>query len=228
MREQDALADRRRLLDEMFRTDEEDRRRVANELHDGPLHCLAIMGVTLERVRLRLDEGDPTSARSLLEGVQSDLSESIQDLRALMRGLRPPALDERGLDAAITDHADAMMEDGGVRYEFSSTIDHRLDPAVEGVLYRVAQEAVTNVARHARAEHAWISLEQRNGNVCFEVRDDGQGFDPLTADAMTRDGRFGLMTMRERVEMLGGSLQIDSSPGRGTRLRATLPSGAGR
>lgn len=224
--ERDTAADRRRLLDRSFRSDEEERRRIATELHDGPLHDLAIIGVTLDRVHVRLDQDDPASARPLLEGAQQELSDSIQDLRSLMRGLRPPALDERGLEAAIADHADALMNESGVEYELVSTIGSRPEPVIEGVLYRVAQEAVANVSLHAHAKHARLSLERRNGSVLFEMRDDGEGFDPHEIAGMTLEGRFGLTTMRERVEMVGGSLEIDSTPGGGTLLRATLPCSA--
>lgn len=225
--ERDATADRRRLLDGLFRSEEEDRRRIAAMLHDGPLHGLSIVGMTLNRVCARIEKGDAGAARPLLDDAQGRLSAGIDELRSMMRGLRPPALDERGLEAAIADQADVVMRGGGVEYELVSTLETRPESVVEGVVYRVAQEAMTNVTRHAHATHAWLSLRERDGSLEFEMRDDGDGFDPAAVNT-ARDGGLGLMAMRERVEMAGGSLEIDSAPSEGTHVRATLPNGGTR
>jgi signal transduction histidine kinase len=98
----------------------------------------------------------------------------------------------------------------------------RLAPAQEIVLYRVAQEAVANVLKHAQADHAWLTLQERGGRVLLEIRDDGVGFDPFRVlDGL--NGHFGILGMRERVEMAGGSWELDSVAGGGTVIRATLP-----
>jgi signal transduction histidine kinase len=97
-----------------------------------------------------------------------------------------------------------------------------LAPAQEIILYRVAQEAVANVLKHAQAEHAWLTLQERSGQVLLEIRDDGIGFDPLLVPH-SRNGHFGLLGMRERVELAGGSWELRSAPGGGTLIRASLP-----
>jgi signal transduction histidine kinase len=138
-----------------------------------------------------------------------------------MTQLRPPILDERGLEAALRDHL--ISTENGVQLQVSveASLLKRLAPAQEIILYRVAQEAVGNVLKHARAEHAWLTLQERNGQVLLEIRDDGIGFDPLLIPHSS--GHFGILGMRERVEMAGGSWKLQSVPGGGTLVRASLP-----
>lgn len=220
---EDQAQERRGLLDTVLRTSEEERRLLAAELHDGPIQRLAGLGYRLERARNRLERGNPEGATPLLAELQEGLSEETRRLREMMAELRPPVLDQRGLDSALRDHATAFQRAWGVGCTVRSSLDQRLDQDVETVLYRVAQEALANVAKHAHAERAWVSLRARNGSVILEVGDDGVGFDPLyTSSNGTRD-HFGLTAMRERVEMAGGRWEIQSSPGHGTRVVAEFP-----
>lgn len=215
--------ERRRLLDMVLRTSEEERKLLAGELHDGPIQRLAGLGYRLERARNRLDRGNAEGAAALLGELQNGLSEETRHLREMMAELRPPVLDQRGLDSALRDHAAAFERNWGVGCSVRASLDRRLDPDVETVLYRVAQEALTNVAKHARAEQAWVSLGNRNGSVVLEVGDDGIGFDPLYATSNGSRDHFGLTAMRERVEMAGGRWEIHSTPGEGTRVVAEFP-----
>ncbi|HEV8572554.1 MAG TPA: sensor histidine kinase [Actinomycetota bacterium] len=215
--------ERRRLLDTVLRTSEEERRLLAAELHDGPIQRLAGLGYRLERARNRLERGNPESATPLLAELQEGLSEETRRLREMMAELRPPVLDQRGLDSALRDHAAAFERSWGVGCVVRSSLEQRLDPDVETVLYRVAQEALANVAKHAHAGRAWVSLRARNGSVILEVGDDGIGFDPLYATSNGSRDHFGLTAMRERVEMAGGRWEIQSSPGDGTRVVAEFP-----
>ncbi|HEV8683659.1 MAG TPA: sensor histidine kinase [Actinomycetota bacterium] len=215
--------ERRRLLDTVLRTSEEERKLLAAELHDGPIQRLAGLGYRLERARNRLERGNAEGAAPLLTELQEGLSEETRRLREMMAELRPPVLDQRGLDSALRDHAAAFGRSWGVGCTVRSSLDERLDPDIETVLYRVAQEALANVAKHAHAGKAWVSLAARNGSVILEVGDDGIGFDPLYVTTNGSRDHFGLTAMRERVEMAGGRWEIQSRPGGGTRVVVEFP-----
>jgi signal transduction histidine kinase len=142
--------------------------------------------------------------------------------------LRPPALDEWGLAAALSDYARAFQQQTGISCSVQASLPGRLARAHETVLYRVVQEALTNVAKHAKAHHAWVDLQPRRGQVTLQVADDGTGFvtthpaDPI-GDHLGLN-HFGLASMRQQLEMAGGSWQVRSRPGQGTTITATLPS----
>jgi signal transduction histidine kinase len=222
-REQAAQADRRGLLDRTLRAAEEERSRLAAELHDGPVQRLARIGYGLERVRRRKNQEHADSADELLAQMQGAVFEEVRDLRGLMSRLRPPVLDQRGLEDAIRDRADAISHEFGIDCVVEAHLERRLAPPLETVLYRVSQEALTNVVKHAGARRARIGLFRDNGTVVLEVDDDGSGFEP--AEATGGGKHFGLLVMRERVEMAGGTWSIESRSGEGTRIRAVLPAG---
>jgi two-component system sensor histidine kinase UhpB len=214
--------ERTRLLDRMIEVAEEERGRIAAELHDGPVQHLTALDFRLERVRLGLDAPDLSERREMIEQVQGRLRAEVGDLRRLISELRPPVLDERGLEPALRDHLVAIERHSGLRCEMDTVMDERLDPELETVLYRVAQEALTNVVKHANATEARVSLQAMDGVVVLEVLDDGTGFDPRSVP-MSNDGHFGLVGMRERVHAAGGDWAVVSRPGHGTRVRASLP-----
>ena len=122
----------------------------------------------------------------------------------------------------------AFARRSGVDCSLRVALDGRLDRELETVLYRITQEALHNVARHAGAGRLWLDLEEAGGQVSLEIRDDGVGFEPVPSSALVRAGRFGLAGMRERVEMAGGSWQVDARPGGGVTIRASfqVPSAA--
>src|SRR4029453_17660855 len=129
--------------------------------------------------------------------------------------LRPPTLDEVGLEAALRDHVGAFARRSGVSCSVKVDLDGRLDGELETVVYRVTQEGLLNVARPAGAGRLWVGLEGAGDRVDLSIRDDGVGFQPPSTTALVRDGRFGLVAMRERVEMAGGRFQLDAHPGGG-------------
>jgi signal transduction histidine kinase len=141
----------------------------------------------------------------------------------MMTQLRPPILDERGLEAALRDHVMAMEPGFDLRFSVEASLSGRLSPAQEILLYRVAQEAVSNVVKHSRAQHAWVRLHERDGRILLEVRDDGVGFDLDRAAESGRAGHFGILGMRERVELAGGNFELRSVQGKGSLIRAYLP-----
>jgi signal transduction histidine kinase len=213
--------ERGQLLDRTVQATEQERKRIAVELHDGPVQRLTALDLKLTWIGGEVQQGG-TEVDDRLQEVQSLLREQVRQLRQMMTQLRPPILDERGLEAALRDHL--ITSDNGVDLQVSveASLLKRLAPAQEIILYRVAQEAVANVLKHARAEHAWLTLQERNGQVLLEIRDDGIGFDPLMIP-QSRNGHFGILGMRERVEMAGGSWELHSMPGGGTLVRASLP-----
>jgi signal transduction histidine kinase len=144
-------------------------------------------------------------------------------VRSLALDLRPAMLEEDGLDASLRWLAEGLEQRTGIATHVAGCFN-RVSGAVAVAFFRVAQEALTNVARHARARHVWIELSAGESALELELRDDGVGFDiTRTLEEAHRRGHLGLLGMRERVQVLGGRLVVDSRPGHGTRLRVVLP-----
>ena len=200
---------------------EGERRRWARELHDETLQNLSALRIGLSSAR-RSEE--PAGLLAAVGTAVEQLEETIANLRGLITDLRPAALDELGVAAAIEALAERTARHG---LAVDTNVDlawergerpSRLPAELETVVYRLVQEALTNAVKHGHARRAVVEVVERSGAVELSVRDDGRGFDP---SAMT-DG-FGLLGMRERVALLDGALEIGSAPGAGTAIRATLP-----
>ena len=200
---------------------EQERRRWARELHDDTLQGLAGLGVVLGSA-LRAQSED--AMRSGVESAREQIRGEVAKLRVLISELRPAALDEIGLRAAVEGLVQRTSSAGGpsISAFISLSSDEgapRLPSELESTAYRIVQEALTNVAKHANATEVQVRVEESNGQLEIAVRDDGRGFEP----SAPRSG-FGLTGMRERVEMLGGTLALESSPaGLGTLVQASLP-----
>jgi signal transduction histidine kinase len=212
---------RQSLLDRTVQAAERERTDVAAELHDGPIQRLAVLSYDLERAKLGLLDASPAAA-ARLEQAQAALASEVNGLRELMASLRPPTLDEVGLEAALRDHVGAFARRSGVDCTVRVTLAGRLGNELETVVYRVAQEALLNVARHARAGRLWLDLGEVDDRVDLQIRDDGIGFEPQTSSTLVGNGHFGLVAMRERVEMAGGRFHLDARPGAGVTLRASF------
>lgn len=197
-----------------------ERRRWARELHDETLQGLASVRVLLASA---LRQGDLDDREHPLRQAIAQIEQEIGNLRAIIAELRPAALDELGLASAIGSLVERHRARGD--FEIDAVIDlpdqqtqgSRADPDVEATIYRVVQEALTNVAKHAHAQHVRVVVRERAGEVALEVSDDGRGFHRHSGGT-----RFGLTGMRERVNLAHGVLEVDSSD-EGTRLRARLP-----
>jgi two-component system sensor histidine kinase UhpB len=217
-------AERAGLLDRTVQATEQERKFLAIELHDGPIQHLSALALKLENLGLSLRKRSTgLDPQEMVTRIQQRLAGEIDGLRRIMHELRPPALDERGLKAALMDHLNAVQTRTAVACTVRSTLDGRLEPTQETILFRVAQEALTNVARHSGARHAWVSVGLVGSDVELEVRDDGAGFDTSNMARLADEGHFGLIAMRERVEMAGGTWGLVSFPGGGTVVRAVLP-----
>lgn len=214
---------RRRLFAQSVRAGEEERTRLAAELHNGPVQSLTVLALRAQRALSLLKARKTRVATETVRSVRDGISQEIDDLRRMMTELRPPVLDERGLEAAVRDHARSTARSSGLKCRVAVHLPNRPAEAVETVLYRVAQEALANAVRHADASSLEVRLRAENGSIRLAVRDDGVGFEMPSPDVLVKQGRFGLLSMRERVELAGGECEIESLPGKGTTVRVSLP-----
>jgi signal transduction histidine kinase len=210
------------LLRKVISAQEDERKRIARELHDETSQTLSALGIGLETA---LAKYPSDVSRARLVDAKALAVRTINELHRIIYDLRPSVLDDLGLLSAIRWYAERHLESRGiaVRCEFADTVT-RLAPESETALFRVVQEAVTNIAKHARADAVLIQCAERDGTLTIEIEDDGQGFDPSTLPPpAARERGLGLLGMRERVELLGGTLVLDSAPGRGARIAVSVP-----
>lgn len=211
----------RMLADRVIDAQEAERKRIARELHDDTAQLLFAQ---LLRVSA-LSASPHAEVRETAAEIGEMMSEAMESVRRLGHELRPPALDDLGLKAALEDLAHRMSEQMGIPVAFSTAdLRRRMDPAVELVLYRVAQEALTNTWKHAAASHVRGAISRDDRGVRLVIEDDGKGFDVMSASRS--DGRgigMGLFGMAERVELVGGTLTIDGARNPGTRVEAYVP-----
>lgn len=202
------------------RAAEEERRRIARELHDDVAQRVATL---LLRLRLAQRAERTSEKDEILEQIRDELLECSEAIRRLARGLRPPALQDAGLDAAIRSHVRERLdgEDLAVELELAG-VGERVDEDVQLVVYRVVQEALSNTLRHAEADRVRIRLGLRDERVVAEVEDDGRGFD-FSEPIESLEGGLGLLGMKERANAVGGKLELRSEPGRGTLVRMWAP-----
>jgi signal transduction histidine kinase len=194
-----------------------ERARLARELHDETGQALTSILLGLKSLEDRVDSDDGRTAVTELRNL---VVSTLQDVRRLAVELRPAALDDFGLVPAIERLRDTVEEQGGLSIDVQSPLgDERLPQETETALYRIVQEALINVLKHAAATRVTVRLSRSGKTVALVVQDDGNGFDP----ASVRDGGLGLVGMRERVALLGGRLTVESSEGGGTLLKAEVP-----
>ena len=212
---------RTELLGRMVFAQEDERRRIAREMHDQFGEQLTALGLRIRMLKeASADRADLSSMVEALEHVAQQLD---RDVDHLVWELRPTALDDLGLRAALANY----IQDWSVRVSVSAELHtaglttDRLGSEIETTLYRIAQEALNNIAKHARAGHVEIILERRPDHVSLIVEDDGVGFDPAGVDADRRG--FGLLGMQERAALVGATLQIESAPGEGTTVLVRMP-----
>ena len=212
-------AQRSRLLQALLTAQEEERSRIARDLHDQIGQSLTALLLGLDR-QLERPVGSAEELQDELRRLRGLTAVTLADVRRIALDLRPAVLDEFGLAAALRRFARELNERYGIAVNVLVDVPDRLSREVETVLYRVAQEALTNVVRHAQAAEASIVVTVPQGSVQLVVEDDGVGFDPA---ALAPSERIGLIGMRERLELLGGSLRLESAPGSGCSVHARLP-----
>jgi signal transduction histidine kinase len=197
----------------------QERQRLSRELHDSVSQALYGIALGSRTARTLLDR-DPSSAVEPLEYVLSLAEAGLAEMRALIFELRPEALESDGLIAALEKQAAALHARHEIRVNTDlCDVEPPMPPETKEALYRIAQEAMQNTVKHAGAANVDLRLEQDNGSVALEVRDDGSGFDP----SGYFPGHVGLRSMRERATQIGGTLEIESAPGEGTRVLTRIP-----
>jgi signal transduction histidine kinase len=217
--------ERRRAAIQVVQASDQERIKLAADLHDGPVQEVAMLSYTAHMVRSQLAKGNLARADEMLDELQRELEAQVKELRQVMTALRPPVLDQRGLAAALQQHVEQFENEHRIVADLA--IDRQADDLaseVETVLYRIAQEALSNIRKHARADHAWVTMDGTDdGQVRLRVRDNGVGFDPAKAVRLVTEGHFGLAGMRERVTFVGGRFDVRSAPGHGTTVEVAIP-----
>ena len=224
---QDKDKARQELLQEMFSIQEEERRRIAHELHDETSQVLSSLSANLE-VAVGMLPGGTDEVKSILRKAQTLSTNILEETHKLIYQLRPTLLDDLGLVAATRWLIDNTLGTGGIKTGFKVIgRERRLSTKVETTVFRVIQEAVTNIARHARARNAVVALHFKKGAIAVHISDDGCGFGVAEAvSSKERPRGLGLLGMQERVELINGIISILSYPGsNGTKVEIEIPSG---
>ncbi|HEY63359.1 MAG TPA: GAF domain-containing protein [Caldilineae bacterium] len=211
------------LLKKIITAQEEERKRIARELHDETSQALTAIAMNCAALEQVIPE-ELADIRAKLNIVRTTAARSLRNLRTLIFDLRPEALDDLGLELAIRGHAKERLEDAGVHTQVKVVnLPDRLPSEVETTVFRLVQEGITNIVRHAQATEARIHLELVDGRLRLLVEDNGKGFDPRKMMAAEDGSGWGLRGMMERVTLLEGEMRIESEPGKGTRIWVEIP-----
>ena len=206
---------------QVIRSQEEERRRVARDIHDGPAQAIANIVFRAE-VCERLIDSDPARAKAELKALREHIRNTLAEIRKIIFDLRPMALDELGLAPTIRGVLDVFREQYGLVAEIAVIgKERRLEPHIEIGVFRVVQEALNNIIKHAQASSIRVRIEFAAAGVTVLVEDDGKDFEMTEAELPS--GHYGIMGMRERMQLLNGKLTIKSAPRRGTRVTVSVP-----
>ena len=215
----------RHLSHSVLQAQEEERKRISRDLHDQVAQ--ALVGINVHLAALTQEATiNPKGLKRKIARTQRLVENSVKIVHRFARELRPPVLDDLGLIPALHSFLKDFTKLTGIRIHFTSFTSARigdLDSAASTVIYRLVQEALTNVARHAQASHVNVAVRKVNGAIQLEIADDGKGFDAGRALFGQRQNRLGVLGMTERVQMIGGQCRFDSAPGKGTTVCALIP-----
>jgi len=213
------------LLKRLITAQEDERKRVARELHDDLGQALSALSLQVQLLE-RLISSDPDGAIEQVEKINDLIAETTERMYELILALRPSALDEFGLVAALRNHAEKFLDGSGITFNLdASGYSGRLSADVETALYRVFQEALSNVRRHSQARRVKITLELQDGVFKGEMMDDGVGFDLQSVESNGDDPRgLGMLSIKERIAQFGGQVEVTSEPGKGTTLSIRISS----
>jgi signal transduction histidine kinase len=213
----------RHLSRQVLSTQEEERKKISRELHDVIAQTLTGINVRLAALKKEGTSNTRGLERSIAR-TQRLVQESVDIVHRFARKLRPTVLDDLGLIPALHAFMKNFRAETGIQVSLSAfTAVERLDGDKRTVLYRVAQEALTNVARHAQASRAEVKLQKLDGAVCMTITDDGKGFRTEGVGHTKKGKRLGLLGMKERLEIVGGNFTVASAPGKGTTVLAQIP-----
>lgn len=201
-----------RLVRRLVGAQEAERRRIAAGIHDDSLQVLGAVNVALFRLRRRIHEA---AALETLDDAEESVQLAMIGLRKLLFDLHPAVLDQEGIVAAVTASLDRLADETGIVTRLHASLTREPTPERRTTLYRIVQEALINVRKHARASSVEVSIVEERGGVRITVQDDGVGFAPKAA---LRPRGLGLVSMRERAQMLDGHVEVESTPGEGARV----------
>jgi signal transduction histidine kinase len=217
--------ERSRLLHQLLTSQDAERRRVAVDIHDGPLQSIAVNMLAVDRARKLVEMGRTADARNELVEVHNGMAEIVQELRDLISDLRPAVLESLGLVVAAAAHLDQFTTQTGIVSYLEDERDGKRVPAnIEVIFYPLLQDAITNVRKHAGATTVWVRFSIYDGLFRMDVTDNGRGFDPVVVAAQSlENGHIGLHSMQERIDSAGGGMEIDSFQDKGTRITFWTP-----
>jgi signal transduction histidine kinase len=201
-----------------------ERNHLARELHDSVTQTIFSITLTAKSARMLL-ERDLGQVAPQLDHLQELAQGALAEMRALIFELRPPSVAEEGLVSALRKHVAALKSRAGLEVDLQIEGERRLPAIQERRLFRIAQEALNNIVKYAQVGSAVVTLIMEDKRVLLQIEDKGTGFDPTTSQ--TNQAKMGLTSMRERAEMMGGTFQVDSHPGAGTRIRVEIPQAKG-
>lgn len=201
-----------------------ERNHLARELHDSVTQTIFSITLIAKSARVLLDK-DPSQVTPQLDHLQELAQGALAEMRALIFELRPPAVEEEGLISALRKHFAALKSRNGLTVELRGEETVQLSGEQERRLFRIIQEALNNVVKYAQADRAVVTLTMEKGQILLLVEDEGIGFDPAAIEP--GEEKMGLSSMRERAELMGGTIDVDSRPGVGTRIRVEIPRGEG-
>jgi len=206
---------------QVIQAQEEERKRVARDIHDGPAQSMANVVIRTEIAQRILEQGKVDEAKQELRELRETVKNTLGEVRKIIFDLRPMALDDLGLIPTLRKYLDNFKQRYPIQTELvTSGPERRLDTAKEVVIFRMVQEALNNVVKHSQAENVKITLSFGTDQVQVEVKDDGVGFEHK---AQTDRPQFGIMGMRERMKLINGRLNLESASGKGTRVIFTIP-----
>lgn len=213
----------RHLTRQLLSVQEEERRKISRELHDVIAQSLCSINFRLAELKTESEISREMFGQKI-ESTQVLVEKSVEIVHRFARELRPSVLDDLGLIPALEAHFKSFMQETGVRVRLTVFAGiEKSDNSTLTILYRIAQEALANIARHAHASHAEVCITEQNDTICMEIRDDGIGFEVEGKSCAKKTIRLGLLGMKERAEMIGGSFSIESEVGKGTTIRIELP-----
>jgi signal transduction histidine kinase len=213
----------RRLSRRVLLVQEEERKRISRELHDVVAHVLTGINVRLAALKIEASNNTKGLGRKITT-TQRLVEKSVDIVHRFARELRPAVLDDLGLIPALHSYMKIFTKDTGIRASLTAFSGlEQLSNVKRTVLYRIAQEALTNVVRHAQASQVDVLIEKRKDHVMLRIKDDGKSFDLQRVEQAGKGKRLGLLGMRERAVMVGGTFEIESAPGQGTTIHVLVP-----
>lgn len=214
------------LSSNILKAHEEERKRVAREIHDGPAQSIVNLSLVVEICKKYLQNGDVEKLSDCLNDLNDNIKAATKEIRTIIYNLKPSYLDE-GLLKALENHFHLFASNTGIKIQFFiPNAEINLEYYLMSTIYRIVQEALTNINKHANAGNIEVDLSCRNAHLILMITDDGRGFDPAMLPDQDRNHSeegFGLKGMRERVELVKGTMQIESQPGRGTKIIFKIP-----